>query len=177
MPHIRALQKLKQEKAGKEVVNLVTYIDTLLDLEIFEGVGKLEEADVLSLSSEFINTGVDTTTTMFQWVMAYLVKHPRIQAKLFVEISRIVEQGAEEVKEEDLQRIPDNKNHTCGIFRQGRRNPLRGRLHCKIRKLCWGPLQTFSLKRKQKNSISTRKENEENYMSHSSQKDIIISVI
>jgi len=112
MPHIRALQKLKQEKAGKEVVNLVTYIDTLLDLEIFEGVGKLEEADVLSLSSEFINTGVDTTTTMFQWVMAYLVKHPRIQAKLFVEISRIVEQGAEEVKEEDLQRIPDNKNHT-----------------------------------------------------------------
>ncbi|XP_062153879.1 cytochrome P450 89A2-like [Alnus glutinosa] len=107
MPHIRARQKLKQEKkAGKEVVNLVTYTDTLLDLEISEGAGKLEEADVLSLSSEFINAGADTTATMFQWVMAYLVKYPRVQAKLFAEISRVVEQGAEEVKEEDLQRIP-----------------------------------------------------------------------
>jgi cytochrome P450 len=107
MPHIRARQKLKQEKkAGKETIDLVTYTDTLLDLEISEGAGKLEEADVLSLSSEFINAGADTTATMFQWVMAYLVKYPRIQAKLFVEISRVVEQGAKEVKEEDLQRIP-----------------------------------------------------------------------
>ncbi|KAE8022243.1 hypothetical protein FH972_008059 [Carpinus fangiana] len=105
MPHIRARQKLKQGKGAKEL-ELITYTDTLLDLEISEGVGKLEEADVLSLSSEFINAGADTTATMFHWVMAYLVKHPHIQTKLFAEISRVVEQGAEEVKEEDLQRIP-----------------------------------------------------------------------
>jgi cytochrome P450 len=107
MPYIRARQKLKQEK-GKEV-DLVTYTDTLLDLEISEGAsnqGKLVDADVLSLSSEFINAGADTTATMFHWIMAYLVKYPRVQAKLFAEISRVVEQGAEEVKEDDLQRIP-----------------------------------------------------------------------
>jgi cytochrome P450 len=105
MPYIRARQKLKQEKGAKEV-ELVTYTDTLLDLEISEGGGKLEEADILTLCSEFINAGADTTLTMFQWVMAYLVKYPHIQAKLFGEISRVVEQGAEEVKEEDLNRIP-----------------------------------------------------------------------
>ncbi|XP_059432462.1 cytochrome P450 89A2-like [Corylus avellana] len=107
MPHIRTRQKLKQEKGTKEV-DLVTYTDTLLDLEITEGAGnqgKLDDADVLSLSSEFINAGADTTATMFHWIMAHLVKDPRIQAKLFAEISRVVEQGAEEVKEEDLHKI------------------------------------------------------------------------
>jgi cytochrome P450 len=108
MPHIRARQNLKQKKGNKEV-ELVTYTDTLLDLEITEGAGKqgkLEDADVLSLSSEFINAGADTTNTVFHWTMAHLVKDPRVQAKLFAAISQVVEQGAEEVKEEDLHKIP-----------------------------------------------------------------------
>lgn len=107
IPYIEARKNLKQEK-GKEI-DLVTYTDTLLDLEFTDErrnqQGKLEDADLLSLSSEFINAGADTTATMFHWIMAHLVKDPRVQAKLFEEISRVVEPGAEEVKEEDLPKL------------------------------------------------------------------------
>ncbi|XP_042980167.1 cytochrome P450 89A2-like [Carya illinoinensis] len=104
LPLIRARKKLRQER-GK-AFELISYTDSLLDLKISEEKGNLEEADVLSLCSEFINAGADTSTTMLQWVLAYLVKHPRIQSKLFAEISEVVAKGAKEVEEDDLHKIP-----------------------------------------------------------------------
>ncbi|KAB1220562.1 Cytochrome P450 71A4 [Morella rubra] len=55
--------------------------------------------------SEFINAFADSSTMMLQWVMAYIVKHPHIQATLFAEISGVVGHGAKEVKEEDLHMV------------------------------------------------------------------------
>ena len=60
----------------------------------------------MSLCSEFLNGGTDTTSTALQWIMANLVKHPHIQAKIFEEINDVIGEGKEEVEEEDLDKLP-----------------------------------------------------------------------
>ncbi|KAJ9678327.1 hypothetical protein PVL29_020481 [Vitis rotundifolia] len=85
----------KQEEDNNEPLEYVlSYVDTVLDLRLPEDNTKLEEGAIISLSSEFLVAGADTTALALQWIMANLVKYPRIQAKLFQEICG-----------EDLQKI------------------------------------------------------------------------
>ncbi|KDP39558.1 hypothetical protein JCGZ_02578 [Jatropha curcas] len=72
-------------------------------LGVFSG---LEEGEIVSLCSELLNVGTDTTSTALQWIIANLVKYPEIQEKVFVEIKGVVSNGEEEVKEVDLQKMP-----------------------------------------------------------------------
>lgn len=111
IPLIRARKKMKEENL--ETVNednkehVLSYVDTLIDLELpEEGRRKLEEGELVSLCSEFLNAGTDTTSTALQWIMANLVKYPYIQERLLKEMKAVVGEGEEEVKEEDLQRMP-----------------------------------------------------------------------
>lgn len=66
------------------------------------------EEEMVGACSEFLDGGIETTTTALQWIMANLVKYPEIQAKLFLEIKGVVGDGeeAEEVGEEDLAKMP-----------------------------------------------------------------------
>ena len=48
----------------------------------------------------------DATSTALQWIMANLVKHPHIQAKLFQEINGVIGEGKEKVILEGLRRHP-----------------------------------------------------------------------
>ncbi|XP_030477085.2 cytochrome P450 89A2-like [Syzygium oleosum] len=111
VPLIRARSKAKREQLNKAREDgndgdwIVSYVDTLLDLELPEEKRKLEEDEITSLCSEFLNAGTDTTSTALQWIMANLVKYPEIQERLYDEIKSVVEQGAEKVEEEDLQRM------------------------------------------------------------------------
>ncbi|XP_054786431.1 cytochrome P450 89A2-like [Prosopis cineraria] len=115
IPLIRARKKAKEEKMSKtdgednnnrdEVT--VSYVDTLLDLQLPEEKRKLEEGELVSLCSEFLNAGTDTTATALQWIMANLVKYPHMQQRLVEEIRDVVgEREDKEVKEEDLMRLP-----------------------------------------------------------------------
>ncbi|XP_041011429.1 cytochrome P450 89A2-like [Juglans microcarpa x Juglans regia] len=107
LPLIRTRKKLKQEERKQS--ELVSYTDTLLDMQMNDDhdqeAGKLEEAGILSLCSEFINASTDTSLTTLQWIMANIVKHQHIQAKLFAEIKAVVGEGAEEIKEEDVEKM------------------------------------------------------------------------
>nr|DAD36424.1 TPA_asm: hypothetical protein HUJ06_007065 [Nelumbo nucifera] len=103
IPLIRARQE--QEKKNQKGESIVCYVDTLLRLQLPDGGRKLTEDEMVSLCSEFLNAGTDTTSTALQWIMANLVKHPHIQAKLVSEIEGVVKSG-EEIKEEDLQKMP-----------------------------------------------------------------------
>ncbi|KAK2631723.1 hypothetical protein EUGRSUZ_L02519 [Eucalyptus grandis] len=113
IPLIGARLKAKQEQLSKAREDgndgdsdwIVPYVDTLLDLELPEEKRKLEEAEIVGLSWEFLNAGTDNTSTALQWIMANLVKHPEIQEKLYDEIKSVVGEGAEQVEEEDLQRM------------------------------------------------------------------------
>ncbi|KAL4013480.1 hypothetical protein IC575_025651 [Cucumis melo] len=62
---------------------------------------------MVTLCSEFLTGGTDTTATALQWIMANLVKNPEIQNKLLSEMKRVMGDGSrEEVNEEDLEKLP-----------------------------------------------------------------------
>ncbi|KAF8014905.1 hypothetical protein BT93_H0643 [Corymbia citriodora subsp. variegata] len=113
VPLIRGRAKAKREQLSKAKEDgndgdddwILSYVDTLLDLELPEEKRKLEEGEIVSLCAEFLTAGTDTTSTALQWIMANLVKYPEIQERLYNEIKSVVGQGAEQVKEEDLQRM------------------------------------------------------------------------
>ncbi|XP_044498038.1 cytochrome P450 89A2-like [Mangifera indica] len=114
MPLIRERRKMKLERLEKAKHDLkevngdyvLAYVDTLFDLELPEEKRKLDENEILSLSTEFLGAGTDTTSTALQWVMANLVKYPHIQEKLLAEIKGVVGDEQREVKEDDLQKMP-----------------------------------------------------------------------
>ncbi|XP_050945551.1 cytochrome P450 89A2-like [Cucumis melo] len=110
VPFIKAREKVKEERAKREGEEkeefVVSYVDTLLDLQLIDEKRKLKNEEIVSLCSEFLNAGTDTTATSMQWIMANLVKYPKIQEKLFQEIKGVKESSEEEVKEEDLGKLP-----------------------------------------------------------------------
>ncbi|RWR87827.1 cytochrome P450 89A2 [Cinnamomum micranthum f. kanehirae] len=106
LPLIRA-RKVRNQDRQDDNTFLFSYVDSLLDLELQEEGGrKLTEGEIVSLCSEFLNAGTDTTSTSLQWIMANLVKDPEIQQKLLYEIERVVGKEAEIVREEDLNAMP-----------------------------------------------------------------------
>ncbi|GAB2280406.1 hypothetical protein Dimus_015039 [Dionaea muscipula] len=107
-----APMKQKEEAGGnngeKDDHQVTAYVDTLLRLELQEdGVKrKLTEKEMVTLCSEFFNAGTDTTSTALEWIMANVVKYPAIQAKLFEEMKSVITPESEEVREEDLAKLP-----------------------------------------------------------------------
>ncbi|CAL9008699.1 unnamed protein product [Prunus brigantina] len=113
IPLIRARQKAKNERLSRKDVDkdddfVLAYVDTLWDLQISDEKEKrkLSEGEIVSLCSEFLNAGTNTTTTALQWIMANIVKYPQVQEKLFAEIKGVVAETEEEVKEEVLHKLP-----------------------------------------------------------------------
>ncbi|XP_020585720.1 cytochrome P450 89A2-like [Phalaenopsis equestris] len=92
----------------KEERFVLSYVDSLLDITLAEeSRRRLTEDELVSLCSEFLIAGTDTTATALQWIMAELVKHKRVQGKLLEEIELAVERnGGGEIKEEDLESMP-----------------------------------------------------------------------
>ncbi|KAF2926594.1 cytochrome P450 89A2 [Oryza sativa Japonica Group] len=81
------------------------YVDSLVKLTIPEDGGRgLTDVEIVSLCSEFMSAGTDTTATALQWILANLVKNPAMQDKLREEITAAAVDG--EVREEDLQAMP-----------------------------------------------------------------------
>ncbi|KAJ6397975.1 hypothetical protein OIU77_018897 [Salix suchowensis] len=114
IPLIRARKKAKEERiriGGEDMKehedeHVLSYVDTLLVLELPEEKRKLEEGEMVTLCSEFLNGGTDTTSTALQWIMANLVKYPQIQEKLYMEIKGVVRDGEESIEEDELRKMP-----------------------------------------------------------------------
>ncbi|KAF2308935.1 hypothetical protein GH714_024827 [Hevea brasiliensis] len=102
------LIKARREK-HKNIINkeepIFSYVDSLLDLRLPDGEREFLDGELVSLCSEFINGGTDTSTTTLQWVMANIVKQENIQNKLLKEINTVTEAGSE-IQEKDLKRMP-----------------------------------------------------------------------
>nr|VDD51612.1 unnamed protein product [Brassica oleracea] len=108
LPLIRARRKIIEEERKEENKDYVqSYVDTLLDLELPDEKRKLNENEIVSLCSEFLNGGTDTTATTLQWIMANLVKNPEIQERLYQEIKGVVTgEEAKEIEEEEAHKMP-----------------------------------------------------------------------
>ncbi|XVE90485.1 hypothetical protein DITRI_Ditri20bG0081600 [Diplodiscus trichospermus] len=104
LPLIRARKALKKEDACNQP--FLPYVDTLFDLELPEQKRKLKEREIVTLCSEFLTGGTDTTATALLWIMANLVKHQHIQDKLYREIKGVLGGGDREIKEDDLRKMP-----------------------------------------------------------------------
>nr|CAB3500830.1 unnamed protein product [Digitaria exilis] len=78
------------------------YADSVLALRVAEEGGRaLTDAEVVSLCSEFLNAGTDTSLTLLEWIMAELVNHPDVQAKVYEEVK-----SKPELSDRDLQEAP-----------------------------------------------------------------------
>ncbi|KAK7317893.1 hypothetical protein RJT34_02500 [Clitoria ternatea] len=111
VPLIKARKHAKEEGKllthGDDGSVVVCYVDTLLELELPLEKRKLKEEEIVTLCSEFLNAGSETTSTTLHWIMANLVKCPHVQERVVEDIKRVVgERKDKEVKEEELQRMP-----------------------------------------------------------------------
>lgn len=107
LPLIRARRKIVEERTSRDNKEYVqSYVDTLLDLELPDEKRKLKEEEIVSLCSEFLNGGTDTTATALQWIMANLVKNPEIQERLYEEIRSVAGEEGKEIEEEETRKMP-----------------------------------------------------------------------
>ncbi|OAY25962.1 cytochrome P450 77A3 [Manihot esculenta] len=95
----------KGENPNSEMVSPVgaAYIDSLFDLKP-PSRGPLGEQEFVTLCSEVINAGTDTSATIIEWALLHLVQNQEIQDKLYREIAGCVGKGL--VKEEDVEKMP-----------------------------------------------------------------------
>lgn len=121
IPLIRDRSEAKQSKHQQNESGFVlTYVDTLLNLELPDEKRKLNEGEVVGLVSEFLTAGTDTTSTALQWIMANLVKNPSVQSKLYDEMNGVLGPASKEVEEEDLH----NMTYLKAVVLEGlRRHP------------------------------------------------------
>ncbi|KAL6544737.1 hypothetical protein OROMI_023599 [Orobanche minor] len=80
------------------------YIDSLFELEA-PGKGKLSEEKMVTLCSEAINAGTDTSATTLEWALLHLVQNQEIQEKIYKEIVGCVGPN-EVVTESDVEKMP-----------------------------------------------------------------------
>ncbi|KAH7854407.1 hypothetical protein Vadar_013450 [Vaccinium darrowii] len=108
----RRLDKKEEEKED----SVVSYVDTLLKLELPDEKRKLNEKEIVSLCGEFLNAGIDSTSSALEWIMANLVKYPHVQTKLYEDINgvvgpppKLIEKNDKTdlvvIKDKDLQRM------------------------------------------------------------------------
>lgn len=92
-------------KVNEEMVSPVgaAYVDSLFDLEA-PGRGKLGEEELVTLCSEVISAGTDTSATTIEWALLHLVTNQEIQEKLYDEIVKIVGKNGD-VTENDVEKM------------------------------------------------------------------------
>ncbi|OAY83423.1 Cytochrome P450 89A9 [Ananas comosus] len=110
---IRARQEQKLKQESDRIA--VAYVDSLLELRLPEEQGRsLTDGEVVSLCSEFLSGGTDTTATALQWIMANLTK-------LYEEIKTMV--GTTERKEID-EKVLSSMPYLKTVILEGlRRHP------------------------------------------------------
>jgi cytochrome P450 len=122
LPIIKARQeKIKSNinvsVGDEDTEDFQAYVDTLFDLKLPDSGNNLNDEELVSLCSEFLLGGTDTTATTLLWAMANLVKNQNIQEKLYDEIKEVVKHN-EEIEEEHLQKMPYLKAVVLETFRR-----------------------------------------------------------
>lgn len=98
---------IKQRRFARDESSVISfsYLDTLFDLEIEGRKAGLNDTEIVTLCSEFLNGGTDTTATAIEWVIARFIDNPDIQSKLFDEIVKTVGKD-KKIDEKDIEKMP-----------------------------------------------------------------------
>ncbi|OWM65216.1 cytochrome P450 78A5-like [Punica granatum] len=79
------------------------FVDVLLDLE---GENKLSDSDMVAVLWEMIFRGTDTVAILLEWIIARMILHPDIQARVQAEIDSIVGHVGRSMSDSDLPNLP-----------------------------------------------------------------------
>jgi cytochrome P450 len=100
------IQARKVSSTVKQDNHPPCYADSLLGLRVAEEGGRtLTDGEVVSLCFEFLSAGTDGTVTLVEWIMAELVNHPEMQARVYEEV-----RGKPELSEGDLKQATSYLN-------------------------------------------------------------------
>ncbi|KAF3434148.1 hypothetical protein FNV43_RR25251 [Rhamnella rubrinervis] len=103
VPFIERRKRALQNPGSDKIATSFSYLDTLFDLNIEGRVPTSEE--LVTLCSEFVNGGTDTTGTAIEWGIGQLIANPDVQEKLYEEIKSTV--GTDrKVDEKDVEKMP-----------------------------------------------------------------------
>lgn len=96
----------KNSATRSEMVSPIgaAYVDSLFQLEL-AGRGKLSEEEIVTLCSETISAGTDTSATTTEWAMLHLVTNQEIQEKLYKEIVDSVGKNGT-ITEKEVENMP-----------------------------------------------------------------------
>ncbi|GJN08783.1 hypothetical protein PR202_ga26739 [Eleusine coracana subsp. coracana] len=112
LPLVAEVRKRRRKGDDSNDLLFKSYVESLLDVRVHEEDGdnrEVTDGELVSLISEFLGTGTESTATTLEWTMARLIKHPEVQRKLRDEVDAIAPPppGAGGViQEEDLPRMP-----------------------------------------------------------------------
>ncbi|GMY23341.1 cytochrome P450 77A3-like [Fagus crenata] len=104
VPFIEKRRKALKNPGSDKTATSFSYLDTLFDLKIEGRNSSPSHAELVTLCSEFLNGGTDTTGTAIEWGIAQLIANPHIQEKLYQEIK--VSVGDRKVDEKDMENMP-----------------------------------------------------------------------
>lgn len=81
-----------------------SYLDTLFDLSVEGRKDPPTNPEIVTLCSEFLNGGTDTTATAVEWAIARFIESPASQSRLYDEIKSIT--GDRKIDEKDIEKMP-----------------------------------------------------------------------
>ncbi|GMI67499.1 cytochrome P450, family 77, subfamily A, polypeptide 4 [Hibiscus trionum] len=103
VPFIQQRRAALRDPGSDKSAMTFSYLDTLFDLKVEGRNSEPSDSELVSLCSEFINGGTDTTATAVEWGIAQLIQNPDVQSKLVDEIKWIV--GDRTVEEKDVEKM------------------------------------------------------------------------
>ncbi|XWS63855.1 hypothetical protein CRYUN_Cryun06bG0137400 [Craigia yunnanensis] len=93
----------ERKKAGDQVNGGNEFLSALLNLPKED---QLSDSDVVAVLWEMIFRGTDTVSILLEWIMARMVLHQDIQAKVQQEIDACIGHGCRHVQDSDLPNLP-----------------------------------------------------------------------
>lgn len=102
VPFIEKRRSILQNPGSDKTAASFSYLDTLFDLKVEGRKSSPSNAEIVTLCSEFLNGGTDTTGTALEWAIARLIENPEIQSKLYEEIKSTA--GDRKVDEKDVEK-------------------------------------------------------------------------
>ncbi|OVA01065.1 Cytochrome P450 [Macleaya cordata] len=103
VPFIEKRRLALQNPGSDKTAATFSYLDTLFDLKIEGRKSATTDNELVTLCSEFLNGGTDTTATALEWAIARLIENPKIQSRLYDEIKSTV--GDRKVDEKDVDKM------------------------------------------------------------------------
>nr|AJW87645.1 cytochrome P450 77A1 [Petunia x hybrida] len=104
VPLIEKRRRAVQNPGSDKTAASFSYLDTLFDVKVEGRKSGATNPELVTLCSEFLNGGTDTTATAIEWAIGRMIENPSIQKRMYEEIRSIV--GDRKVDEKDMDKMP-----------------------------------------------------------------------